>query len=64
MLLVEMSETEARDRIREILQEAIPADTKKLEATIDRIMDVVSPLQAVAREEMERYRSTFAELAK
>jgi len=64
MLLVEMSETEARDRIREILQEAIPADTKKLEATIDRIMDVVSPFQAVAREEMERYRSTFAELAK
>jgi len=64
MLLVEMSETEARDRIREILQEAIPADTKKLEATVDRIMDVVSPLQAVAREEMERYRSTFAELAK
>ncbi len=58
-----MSEAETRARIREILKEAI-ADPQALDRVADRIMEAVSPFQSAAREELERYRATFAELAK
>jgi hypothetical protein len=47
-----MTDDEMRDHIRKILEALIAVEPN------------VGPFQSAAREELERYRSTFAELAK
>jgi hypothetical protein len=51
-------------QIREVLQGAMPDDPQKVERTLIRILELVDPVAKAAREELDRYRSTFAELAK
>lgn len=60
-----MSESAAiREQIRNILQQVIPNEPATQERTLDQIMQLVDPFQQLAREEMDRFRATFAELAK
>ena len=61
-LMAELTELEAR--IREVLQDAMPGDPQKIDQTVNRILELVNPFEKAALEELERYRSTFAELAK
>ena len=60
-----MGETqEVRQKIRQILEDVVPAEPQSVERALDRIMEVIDPFERAAREELERFRSTFAELAK
>lgn len=60
-----MPETaELREKIRQVLEEVAPADPEAVERALDRIMAAVDPFEQAAREELERFRATFAELAK
>jgi uncharacterized protein YaaN involved in tellurite resistance len=55
---------ELRQRIRQVLQDVVPADPETVERALDRIMEAVDPFEQAAREELERFRETFAELAR
>jgi hypothetical protein len=55
---------EVREKVRQVLGDLVPDDPNKLETALERIIDVIDPFQQAAREELERFRSTFAELAK
>jgi hypothetical protein len=58
-----MPETaELRQKIRQVLEEVW--GTESVERALDRIMEAVDPFEKAAREELERFRETFAELAK
>jgi hypothetical protein len=60
-----MPETaELRQKIRQVLEEVVPAGPETVERALDRIMEAVDPFEQAAREELERFRETFAELAK
>jgi hypothetical protein len=60
-----MSQTaEVRGKVREVLEDFRPGTPLAVEVALDRIMEVVDPFQQVASEELERYRSTFADLAR
>jgi N-formylglutamate amidohydrolase len=60
-----MTETnELAKRIRKVLEDEMPEDKPKLDRTLERILEIVDPFQEAAREELDRFRSTFAELAK
>lgn len=60
-----MPETvELRQKIRQVLEEIVPADPETVERALNRIMEAVDPFEQAAREELERFRETFAELAK
>ena len=50
--------------IREVLQDEMAGDPDRIERTVHRILELVNPFEKAAQEELERYRSTFAELAK
>jgi hypothetical protein len=52
-----------RQKIRQVLQEVVPASPETVERALDRIMEAVDPFEQAAREELERFRETFAELA-
>lgn len=60
--MVGIAELEAR--IREVLRDEMAGDPDRIERTVHRILEFVSPFEQAAREELERYRVTFAELAK
>ena len=60
--MAELTELEAR--IRKVLQDEMPGDAQKIERTVNKILQVVNPFEKAAQEELERYRSTFADLAK
>ena len=55
---------EVREKIRHVLEEVSQADPQIIDQALDRIMDVVDPFRQTAIEELERFRSTFTELAK
>lgn len=60
-----MNETaELREKIRQVLEDVVSSEPQVINDALNRIMDVVDPFQQLAREELERFRSTFAELAK
>ena len=60
-----MNETaEVRDKIRQVLEDLVPAEPQTVDRALDRIMEVIEPFRLIAREELERFRPTFAELAK
>lgn len=56
--------SELQQRIREVLEDEMPGDPQKVERTVARLLKLVDPFQQAAREELERFRATFAELAK
>lgn len=59
-----MNETaDVKRKIRQVLED-VSSDQQSIDEALDRIMEAIDPLQQLAREELERYRSTFAELAK
>jgi hypothetical protein len=55
---------ELESQIREVLEEEMTGDSDQIERTLHRILQIVNPFEKAAREELERYRLTFAELAK
>jgi hypothetical protein len=55
---------ELANGIREILEQEMPGDLQRVERTVARILEIVDPFEEAAREELERFRSTFAELAR
>jgi hypothetical protein len=55
---------ELANGIREILEQEMPGDLQRVERTVARILEIVDPFEKAAREELERFRSTFAELAR
>jgi hypothetical protein len=60
-----MPETvEIREKIRQVLEAFVPAGPEAVEQALDRIMETVDPFERIAREELERYRETFTELAR
>ena len=60
-----MPETvELRKKIRQVLEEVVPASPETLERALDRIVEAVDPFEQAARKELERFRETFAALAK
>jgi hypothetical protein len=60
-----MNETaDVKKKIRQVLEDVVSSDPQSVNAALDRIMEAIDPLQQLAREELERYSSTFAELAK
>jgi hypothetical protein len=56
--------SQLREKIREVLEQEIPSDPEKIERAVNRILELVDPFERAVREELERFRSTFAELAK
>ena len=63
MIAVEIA-SELSEKIRRALEAELPADKQKVDRAVEPILDIVDPFQEAAREELERFRSTFAELAK
>lgn len=60
-----MPETaEIREKIRRVLEDVLPAGPEAVEQALDRIMEAVDPFERIAREELDRFRDTFAELAR
>jgi hypothetical protein len=60
-----MPETaELRQTIRHVLEDLLPERPEAVEQALGRIMEAVEPFQRIAREELERFREIFAELAK
>ncbi|HYP15410.1 MAG TPA: hypothetical protein VEQ63_15890 [Bryobacteraceae bacterium] len=55
---------ELEARIREVLQDEMPGDPDKIERAVHRLLELVNPFEKAAQEELDRYRVTFAELAK
>jgi hypothetical protein len=52
------------EMIRKVLEHEMPGDPDRVERTVGRILEIVDPFEKAAREELERFRSTFAELAR
>ena len=54
-----MPETaELRQKIRQVLEEVVPAGPEIVERALDRIMEAVDPFEQAEREELERFRET------
>ena len=60
--MAELAELEVK--IREVLQDELAGHPDKIERTVHRILELVNPFEKAAHEELERYRVTFAELAR
>lgn len=56
--------TQLEQAIREILRDEMPGDLQKVERAVRRIIEIVDPFERAAREELDRFRATFSELAK
>jgi hypothetical protein len=50
--------------LNKVLELEIPGDPQKVARTVERILQIADPFEKTAHEELERFRSTFAELAK
>jgi hypothetical protein len=59
--MVELNEL--ANGIRKILEHEMPGDPQRVERTVVRILEIVDPFEKAVREELERFRSTFVELA-
>lgn len=60
-----MNETaEVREKIRQVLEDVVSSESHSVDQALDRIMDAIDRFRQLADEELERYRSSFAELAK
>ena len=57
-------QTELAERIRIVLELEMPGDAQKIQRTVNRILQILDPFERAAQEELERFRSTFADLAK
>lgn len=51
-------------QVLETKAEVVPTSPETVERALDRIMQAVDPFEQAAREELERFRETFADLAK
>ena len=56
--------SELREQIRAVLVNGVSSDPAAVEDALDRIMAAVDPLEKLAQEELNRFRSTFADLAR
>jgi hypothetical protein len=54
---------ERMQTIRQVLEEVLPASPGTVECALDGLMEAVNPFEQAAREGLERFRETFAELA-
>lgn len=60
-----MNETaDVKKKIRQVLEDLVSSNPQSVDEALDRIMEAIDPFQKLAQEELERYSSTFAELAK
>jgi hypothetical protein len=55
---------DVRQKIRQVLEDVVASESRSVDQALDRIMEAIDPFQRIAWEELERYRSSFAELAK
>ena len=56
--------TRINEEIRLVLEDVLPNQPQSVDRALTRIMEIIDPVEKIAREELERYRETFAELAK
>lgn len=55
---------DVKEKIRQVLEDVVASESHSIEQALDRIMEAIDPFRQIAQEELERYRSSFAELAK
>lgn len=58
------STSELRKQIRAVLVNGISSDPAAVQDALARIMAAVNPFERLAQEELERFRSTFADMAR